>query len=347
MSRFITFDPEEENSMPTRPSARRVSRLILALAVIVNAVIALPAFAADKVAMGWLPATDALPFFVALEEKSFEKVGIEVVNQRFTSPTALVDALISNQIDVGPYGTAPGIALVAEAQNPGSLKLFGLSGGIADTEYVNSTLLVKKGSPIHDFADLKGKKIGHMPGIQWRTNTKYILRNAGVDPDKDVVLTELALNVQIPAVVSGAVDALIAIEPMGSMAIAAGDVQPIVVNVGAKYVTNPWFGGGAAITTKFMKERPEVARRVLLVLREATDKIQANFDQYRPLLAKYVGVPEASLPAVKKLVFRNERDVNERDLKSMQNVLDMFYREKLTPTHLNINDKFVRLEDIK
>jgi NitT/TauT family transport system substrate-binding protein len=321
--------------------------LILALAVIVNAVIAVPAFAADKVAMGWLPATDALPFFVALEEKSFEKVGIEVVNQRFTSPTALVDALISNQIDVGPYGTAPGIALVAEAQNPGSLKLFGLSGGIADTEYVNSTLLVKKGSPIHDFADLKGKKIGHMPGIQWRTNTKYILRNAGVDPDKDVVLTELALNVQIPAVVSGAVDALIAIEPMGSMAIAAGDVQPIVVNVGAKYVTNPWFGGGAAITTKFMKERPEVARRVLLVLREATDKIQANFDQYRPLLAKYVGVPEASLPAVKKLVFRNERDVDERDLKSMQNVLDMFYREKLTPTHLNINDKFVRLEDIK
>ena len=333
--------------MPTRPSARRVSRLILALAVIVNAVIAFPAFAADKVTMGWLPATDALPFFVALEEKSFEKVGIEVVNQRFTSPTALVDALIGNQIDVGPYGTAPGIALVAEAQNPGSLKLFGLSGGIADTEYVNSTLLVKKGSPIHDFADLKGKKIGHMPGIQWRTNTKYILRNAGVDPDKEVVLTELALNVQIPAVVSGAVDALIAIEPMGSMAIAAGDVQPIVVNVGAKYVTNPWFGGGAAITTKFMKERPEVARRVLLVLREATDKIQANFDQYRPLLAKYVGVPEASLPAVKKLVFRNERDVDERDLKSMQNVLDMFYREKLTPTHLNINDKFVRLEDIK
>ena len=48
------------------------------------------------------------------------------------------------------------------------------------------------------------------------------------------MLTELALNVQIPAVVSGAVDALIAIEPMGSMAVAAGDVQPIIVNVGAK-----------------------------------------------------------------------------------------------------------------
>ena len=30
-----------------------------------------------------------------------------------------------------------------------------------------------------------------------------------------------------------------------------------------------------------------------------------------------------------------------------QEATGMFYREKLTPTHLDINDKFVRLEDIK
>jgi NitT/TauT family transport system substrate-binding protein len=329
------------------PGTRRGLQMVLAISLLISAAVALPAFAADKVVMGWLPATDALPYFVALEDKSFEKVGIEVVSQKFTSPTALVDAFVSNQIEVGPYGTAPGIALAAEAQNPGTLKLFGFSGGIADTDYVNSSLLVKKGSSIEKISDLKGKKIGHMPGIQWRTNTKYILRNAGIDPDKDVVLTELALNVQAPAVISGAVDALITIEPFGSMAIAAGDVQPVVLNVGAKYVTNPWFGGGAVMTTKFIKERPEVARKVMLVLRDATDKIQANFDQYRPLLAKYVGVPEASLPVVKKLVFRNERDVDEKDLRSEQNVLDMLFKEKVIPAQLDIKEKFVRLGDIK
>ncbi len=327
--------------------ARRGLPLLAALAVIGSIVVSVPAAAADRVAMGWLPATDALPYFVALEEKLFEKAGIEVEDHKFNSPTALVDAFVSNQIEVGPYGTAPGIALAAEAQNPGTLKLFGLSGGIADTDYVNSSLLVKNGSDIKSIGDLKGKKIGHMPGIQWRTNTKYILRNAGINPDKDVVLTELALNVQIPAVVSGAVDALITIEPMGSMAVAKGDVQPVVLNVGAKYVTNPWFGGGAVMTTKFIKERPQVARKVMLALREATDKIQANFDHYRPLLAKYVGVPEASLPVVKKLVFRNERDADEKDLKSEQNVIDMLYKEKVIPAHMNINDKFVRLDDIK
>ena len=321
--------------------------LALVLCALGQAACGLPAMAAEKVVMGWLPATDALPFFVALEEKAFEKAGIEVVSQKFTSPTALVDAFLSDQIEVGPYGTAPGIALAAEAQNPGSLKLFGFSGGVADTDYVNSSLLVKTDSPIKVISDLKGKKIGHMPGIQWRTNTKYILRNAGMDPDKDVVLAELALNVQLPAVIAGTVDALITIEPMGSMGIATGDVRAVVSNVGAKYVTNPWFGGGAVMTTKFIRERPEVARKVMLVLREVTDKIQANFDRYRPLLAKYVGVPEASLPVVKKLIFRNERDVDENDLRSEQNVIDMLYNEKVIPVHFDIKDKFVRLGDLK
>jgi len=327
--------------------ARRGLSVFAALAMVGSVFASMPAVAADKVEMGWLPATDALPYFVALEEKLFEKAGIEVVDHRFTSPTALVDAFVSNQIEVGPYGTAPGIALAAEAQNPGTLKLFGFSGGIAGTDYINSSLLVKTGSSIRNIGDLKGKKIGHMPGIQWRTNTKYILRNAGINPDKDVILTELALNVQVPALVSGAVDALITIEPMGSMAVAKGDVEPIVLNVGAKYVTNPWFGGGAVMTTKFIKERPQVARKVMIVLREATDKIQANFDKYRPLLAKYVGVPEASLPVVKKLVFRNERDVDDKDLKSEQNVLDMLYNEKVIPAAMNIKDKFIRLGDLK
>jgi NitT/TauT family transport system substrate-binding protein len=326
----------------------RLRRLTTALALaLIGVAAAMPARAADKVEMGWLPATDALPYFVAIEEKLFEKNGIEVVDHKFTSPTALVDAFVSNQIEVGPYGTAPGIALAAEAQNPGTLKLFGFSGGIEGTDYVNSSLLVKKGSSIAKISDLKGKKIGHMPGIQWRTNTKYILRNAGINPDKEVVLTELALNVQVPAVVSGTVDALITIEPLGSIAVAKGDVQPVILNVGAKYVTNPWFGGGAVMTTKFIKERPAVARKVMMALREATDKIQANFDHYRPLLGKYVGVPPESLPIVKKLVFRNERDVDAKDLKSEQNVLDILYKEKIIPVALNINDKFVRMDDIK
>jgi ABC-type nitrate/sulfonate/bicarbonate transport system substrate-binding protein len=105
-----------------------------------------PSFALEKVVMGRLPATDALPFFVTLEEKAFEKVGIEVDSQKFTSPTTRVGTFITNQAEVGPYGTAPGFAFVAESRNPWSLKLFGLASAIADTESVNSTPAGEKGS---------------------------------------------------------------------------------------------------------------------------------------------------------------------------------------------------------
>jgi len=330
------------------PSKLVQLRHVLAAALASLTIIAAShAQAAEKVVFGWLPATDALPFFVAMQEKAFEAQGIEVVSQRFTSPTTLVDAFLSNQAEVGPFGTAPGIALVAESQNPGSLKLFGLSGGEEGTPYVNSSLLVTKGSPIRTLPELKGKKLGVIPGIQWRTNAKYILRANGLEPDKDVLLVELGFPVQIPALVAGTVDALIAIEPMGSMAIASGQVESIITNIGAKYVANPWYGGCAVMTTKFIKERPEVARKVMLVLRNVTKEIETNFDRYRPLLAKYVGVPEAALPAVKPLKFRNDEQVNDRDFHAVQTVLDMLYHEKVLATPIDIHQKFVRLADIK
>jgi hypothetical protein len=56
-----------------------------ALALIVGLAVAWPAAAAEKVVMGWVPAIDALPYMVALEEKAFEKVGIEVVDQRLNN----------------------------------------------------------------------------------------------------------------------------------------------------------------------------------------------------------------------------------------------------------------------
>src|SRR5512144_2633216 len=140
-------DPKGEDPMPARLGARfamarhAFSRVILAM--VAGAALgsfAASAHAAEKVIFAWVPAIDALPYMVALEEKAFEKVGIEVVDQRLNSPAGLVDAFIADRAEVGPYGTAPGIAMVAESQHPGSLKIFGLSGGAADTPYVNSTL---------------------------------------------------------------------------------------------------------------------------------------------------------------------------------------------------------------
>src|SRR5882672_8779817 len=120
--------------MHTRVAARRLcarsvtAAMSAAFVAVALAAMATSAHAAEKVVFAWVPAIDALPFMVALEEKAFEAQGIEVVDQRLNSPAGLVDAFIADRAEVGPYGTAPGIAMVAESQHPGSLMVFGLSG---------------------------------------------------------------------------------------------------------------------------------------------------------------------------------------------------------------------------
>jgi NitT/TauT family transport system substrate-binding protein len=306
---------------------------------------ALPAHA-QKVRFAWVPAIDALPYMVALEEKAFEKQGIEVIDHRLNSPAGLVDAFIAERADVGPYGTAPGIAMVAESQHPGSLLIFGLSGGADGTPYVNSSLLVRKGSPIRSLTDLKGKKLGHNPGGQWRTNVRYILRGMNV-PENEVTLIELPFPQQVPALLASTVDATITIDPFAASALATGNVEAPMINVGAKYVANPWFGGCAVMTTKFVKENPETARKIMLVLREITGRIEKDFDRYKPLLAKYAGVPEASMQYVRPLMFRNEAQIDDRDIGAMQKVLDIYYKEKALGTQIDFKTKLLRLDDVK
>jgi NitT/TauT family transport system substrate-binding protein len=301
---------------------------------------------AEKVVMAWVPAIDALPYMVALEEKAFEKQGIEVVDQRLSSATGLVDALIADRAQVGPYGTAPGIAMVAESQHPVTLKIFGLSGGEADTPYVNSTLLVKKGSSIKSLADLKGKKLGRNPGIQWKTNVLYIL-NAMHMKESDVQQVELPFPLQVPALLAGTVDATITIDPFAATALATGDAEAAVVNVGAKYVANPWFGGCAVMTTKFVNEHPDTARKIMLVLRDITKRIEGDFDKYKPLLVKYAGIPENALPYVRPMLFRNDEQIDARDIGAMQKVFDMYYKEGALGTHIDFKTKVIRLSDLK
>jgi NitT/TauT family transport system substrate-binding protein len=325
---------------------RTISSLVVALVAVTSVTVAMPAQAAEKVIFAWVPAIDALPYMVALEEKAFEKQGIEVVDQRLNSAPGLVDALLADRADVGPYGTAPGIAMVAESQHPGTLKIFGLSGGEADTPYVNSTLLVLKGSPIHSLADLKGKKLGHNPGIQWKTNVRYILRAMDIK-ESDVTLVELPFPLQVPALMAGTVDATITIDPFAATALATGNVDAAVVNVGARYVANPWFGGCAVMTTKFVKEHPETARKIMLVLRDITKRIEGDFDRYKPLLAKYAGVPESAMPSVRKLMFRNDEQINARDIAAMQKVLDIYYKEGALGTQIDFSSKLLRLADVK
>ena len=211
------------------------------------------------------------------------------------SPNQIIDALIAERADFGPPGAAAGIAMIAESKFPGKLKMFGLQGGGIAVNRINDGLIVKPDSTIKSFADLKGKTLGHVPGIQWRTISRHMVRAAGLDPDKDVKLVDLAVAMQVPAVVGGTVDATLSLEPVGSIAVASGKAK--------RAMTNPVAAGDRrSVLFGRVDHDDEVSQgtsggrqaKVVEVIDEATDLVNADFDKYKPIIPKYTPIKRRS-----------------------------------------------------
>lgn len=299
----------------------------------------------ERVTASWLPIMQTTAYYVALEEGLFEEAGIEINSVRFQNPNQIIDSLVSGQADFGPPGAAAGITVLAESRFPGTFKVFGLQGGSTKYGFDNDGLIVGADSTIESFADLKDKSIGTIPGVQWRTITSHILRQNGLEPGSDVTLSEIAVPQQVAAVASGAVDATLSLEPVGSIADNIEDVNKAMNNPVAEFISDPFYSGAAVLTTDFIKNRPEVARKVVEVLDEATRLANENFDKYRPVIAKYTAVRPDQAEFVAQPYLRAWKDLNEEDLASYQAFVDVFHSEGVLRDPMDVSTIILTEED--
>lgn len=300
----------------------------------------------EKVTAVWLPIMQTTAYYVALEEKLFEKACIEIESVKMESPNQIIDALIAGRADFGPPGAAAGISMIAESKFPGKIKIFGLQGGGIAVNRINDGLIVKPDSPIKNFADLKGKTLGHIPGIQWRTISRHMVRAHGLDPDKDVKLVELAVAMQVPAVVGGTVDATLSLEPVGSVAVASGKATRAVTNPVAMVIADPFYSGVSVMTTKFLQERPAVAKKVVAAIDEATDLVNANFEKYKSVMPKYTAIKQDQLGLLAQPYLRGFKDMNDTDLNSYQALVDVFHKEGVLAGKVNVREKLLTKADL-
>ena len=330
--------------------SRFALRAAVASVASMAALSATPAWAAcektEKVVSVWLPIMQTTAYYVAIEEGLFEKACIELESNKMQSPNHIIDALVAGRADFGPPGAAAGIAMLAESRFPGTFKVFGLQGGGIGVNLINDGLITKEGSGIKSFADLRGKTLGHVPGVQWRTISRHLVRHAGLDPDKDVKLVDLAVPQQVPAVLGGSVDATLSLEPVGSIAAATPGVQRAVVNPVAQVIADPFYSGAAVLTTKFLTERPEVARKVVEIIDQATAMVNADFEKYKPIIPKYTAIRDTQLALLAKPYLRGFKDLNETDLNSYQAFVNVFVSEKVMSEPMDVRTKMLKPSDL-
>ncbi len=319
------------------------SRLLLPLAF---AMLAPAAHAADKVVVSYLPTLHGLPLYVAIEEKLFEKAGLAVEATKIENPNQIIDSLVSGRADSAPAGGAAGITALAETRFPGALRVFGLQGSSTALGAVNDALIAKVDSPIKSFADLKGKKLVHAPGIQWRTITRTVVKANGLDPDKDVELAEMAIGLHAQAVMAGTVDAALTLEPVGSIVAAGGKVHTVIKNPAGRFIVDPFYAGAGIVTTKFLTERPAVARRFIAVMDQAVAMVQKDFGAYSKYLIGYTPVTQQTLSVVAPMYFIGSGDIKDSDIAAYQKFADIFVAGGAMKQRVDVSKLILRSSEL-
>ncbi len=269
------------------------TRWLMIFALVCSATI-LPlnrSMAQDEVKIGYLGFVLALPTFVALEKGYFQEQGLKVTPTLFESGTIITDALITGRVDV-QTGSAVIASWLAEQNMPGTYKIFIMYGNREVLQDNTMALMVAKDSPLKGIADLKGKRMGTFPGIASIALAKAVFRNS-FDPNKEITLIEVPPGNIVQALAAGQIDAYFAPEPFGMIGEAKGVARRLMKSPLLLLNLKTGIPGAPfSFNSKFVREKPLVAKKVKAAYYKAVDFIHSNETEARKLLPKYTNLPE-------------------------------------------------------
>jgi ABC-type nitrate/sulfonate/bicarbonate transport system substrate-binding protein len=298
-----------------------MKRFVVLFATIILMMTAGSALSAEKVKIGYLRIVNSLPTFVAVEKGFFEQEGMKAELVPFESGTLIIDALVTGRIDADACSAITGFWFAAQGA-PDRFKIF-LAYGTPSRKNPAFVAIVKKDSPLKELRDLKGKRVGTYPGATSVELAKAIIRTQ-MDPE-GVIFQEVPPTVLISALAAGQIDAFFAPEPMGMIAISQGVGRHLVEEpLGLLGLEKGFAGAGFGFSSHLLKENPGLAKKIKAIYYKAVDVIDQDRKAYRPLLTKYLGLPEA---VSMNIPLQNWMKIETLDKESTQKYFDLLYNE--------------------
>jgi len=242
-----------------------------------------PAAAQDKVKVGVFPTASSVPYFAALERGYFKEQNIEPETMRLIGGPANIAAMISDQIE------AAIVLVTIEAMNanlkkPGVAMYIGVHS--QNKSYQMEQFVVRKGYAADSIKGLRGARIMSAPGPANVVAAKAVLAKVGLK-EGDYTIDQLDMSQHVNVMVSGAFDAGYTLEPQASTMRKLGVARTLESGVIAKYIlgdeNGDAFAAGSAVTTAFIKSRPDVARRFAAVWKKAIHFVNDNPKEARQI----------------------------------------------------------------
>jgi sulfonate transport system substrate-binding protein len=260
-----------------------MSRRALAALVALSTLMPGSAFAADALKEIHVDWASYNPVSMILKqkgllEKEFAKDGIGIVWVQSAGSNKALEFLNAGSIDFG--STAGSAALVAR-----------INGNPIKSIYVFSrpewtALVTGKDSNISEVADLKGKRVAVTRGTDPHIFLVRALLDAGLS-EKDITPVLLQHADGKTALIRGDVDAWAGLDPMMAQAEIEDGARLFFRNPAA----NTW--GILNVREEFLKDYPDVVRRVLATYEEARKYSLANYDDLKKTFIAVTKLPDA------------------------------------------------------
>jgi len=213
-----------------------------------------------------------------LLEKEFARDGIGIVWVQSAGSNKALEFLNAGSIDFG--STAGSAALVAR-----------INGNPIKSIYVYSrpewtALVTTKDSKIAAVADLKGKRVAVTRGTDPHIFLVRALLGAGLT-EKDITPVLLQHADGKTALLRGDVDAWAGLDPM----MAQAEIEDGAKLFYRKADANTW--GILNVREAFLKDNPDIVRRVLAVYEDARKYSLANYDELKKTFIAVTKLPDA------------------------------------------------------
>ncbi len=294
------------------------------------------AAAQDKVKVGVFPVSSSLPYFVALERGFFKEQNIEPEMVRLIGGPPNVAAMITNQID------AAAVLVTIEGMNA-NLKKPGVAMYISinsqNRTYQMEQFVVRKGYEATSIKDLKGAKIMSAPGPANVTMAKAALAAVGLK-EGDYTIDQLDMGQHVNVMTAGTFDAGYTLEPNASTMRKLGVARTIESGVIAHYVLGDpdanAFVGGCALTSDFVKSRPDAARRFTAAWAKAVNLINTNPHEARKHLLKNTFTPDDVVDTVPMIRYFMAGDLTAKDKADFQKFIDFSVQTGTLPEKVDI-----------
>jgi NitT/TauT family transport system substrate-binding protein len=243
-------------------------RIILMQLLIVIGLLVLspyPPKAQDYRVGTWKTAQTIQPFFYQRFIPSPQNVSVF----SFTNPADQKMALLAKSLDM--CGTTLAHAIHSASRGEPVVLVASLCNKC-------SALVVRKGSPVRNVTDLRGKKIGYVPGTMHEILLREMLTRNGISPEKDIHLTRVDFFDMGMALARGSIDAFLSGEPFPTLAQVQGY---------GKILSYPYYGesigtinAGMLVRLETIHQQPDRVYQLVLAHVHATEYLNAHQDEW-------------------------------------------------------------------